>query len=131
VVRACTGDGKIAFVHSKDIADVAIEALTSETYRGESLAITGPEALTYADMTAKIGAAIGKPLRFQRISDDEECQKMKDRGEPAEEITAHLSTYRAIREGRLVTVTDTVQRVLGRKPTTFDQWVQENATAFL
>ena len=45
-------------------------------------------------------------------------------------MAAHLSIYRAIREGRLATVTDTVQRVLARKPITFDQWVQENAAAF-
>jgi hypothetical protein len=27
-------------------------------------------------------------------------------------------------------VTDTVERVLGRKPISFDHWVQENAGAF-
>jgi hypothetical protein len=37
---------------------------------------------------------------------------------------------RAIRNGRLATVTDTVKRVLGRKPITFDQWVQENIAVF-
>jgi len=41
-----------------------------------------------------------------------------------------LSIYRAIREGRLAAVTDTVERVLGRKAIPFHQWVQENAAAF-
>jgi hypothetical protein len=45
-------------------------------------------------------------------------------------VEARLSIFRAIREGRLATVTDTVERVLGRKPITFNQWVQENATVF-
>ena len=55
---------------------------------------------------------------------------MIDHGESAEMVAAHLSIYRAIREGRLAAVTHTVEAVLGRKPITFDQWVQENAPAF-
>jgi|HubBroStandDraft_5_1064220.scaffolds.fasta_scaffold129778_1 uncharacterized protein YbjT (DUF2867 family) len=130
VVRACTGDGKIPFIHSQDIAGVTTAALTSRAYDGKSLPITGPEALNYAEMTAKIGAVIGKPVRYQVISDDEERRRMVERGEAAQIAAAHLSIYRAIREGRLATVTDTVERVLDRKPITFDQWVLENATAF-
>jgi len=130
VVRTCTADGKIPFIHSQDIADVTTAALTSGAYDGKLLPITGPEALSYAEMTAKIGAVIGKPVRYQAISDDDERRRMVERGEAAEIVAAHLSIYRAIREGRLATVTDTVERVLDRKPITFDQWVLENATAF-
>jgi uncharacterized protein YbjT (DUF2867 family) len=130
VVRSVTGDGKIPFIHSQDIAEVTTAALTSRAYDAQSLPITGPEALSYAEMTAKISAVIGKRIRYQAISDDEERQRMLERGEAADIVAAHLSIYRAIREGRLATVTDTVERVLGRKPMTFDQWLKENATAF-
>src|SRR5262249_17776358 len=43
IVRASTGDGRRAFIHSDDIAAVAVQALTSPAYDGESPAITGPE----------------------------------------------------------------------------------------
>ena len=62
VVRSSTGDGRRAFIHSNDIAAVATEALTTHTYVGESIPITGPEALTFAEVTSKIAAAIGKQL---------------------------------------------------------------------
>jgi uncharacterized protein YbjT (DUF2867 family) len=130
VVRACTGDGKIPFIHPQDIADVATHVLTSRVYVGESLPITGPEALSYAQMAARIGAAIGKTLRFEPISEDQERRQMTDSGDPAEIVAAHISIYRAIREGRLATVTNTVERVLGRNPITFDQWIQENMAVF-
>jgi hypothetical protein len=48
----------------------------------------------------------------------------------AELIEARLSIFRAIKEGRLATVTDTVEHVLGRKAITFDQWARENAEAY-
>lgn len=57
VVRASTGAGSRAFIHSADIAAVATKALTTRGYVGESLPITGREALNYAEVTAKVGAA--------------------------------------------------------------------------
>jgi uncharacterized protein YbjT (DUF2867 family) len=130
LISTCTGDGKIPFIHSQDIADVATAALTSRAHDGKSLPITGPEPLSYAEMIAKIAAAIDKPLRCETISDEEERSLMTAWGDPPEVIAAHLSIYRAIREGRLAIVTDTVERVLGREPLAFDHWVQENVAAF-
>jgi len=130
VVRSSTGDGRIPFIHSEDIADVVTTTLTDNRFDGATLAITGPEALSYGEMTAKIGAAIGKQVRFETISDDDERRVLQDVGESSASIEAHLSIYRAIREGRLAEVTDTVSRVLGRPPIAFDQWVRENATVF-
>jgi hypothetical protein len=51
-------------------------------------------------------------------------------GAPPAETEAHIALWRAIREGRLATVTDTVEQVLGRRPITLDQWAVENAAAF-
>jgi len=131
VVRSCTGEGKIAFIHPHDIAMVATEALTTRVYDGESLAITGPEVLSYSEMTASIGNAIGKSLAFQPISEEQEREKLMTTGALDLEIDYHQSIYRAIREGRAAIVTDEVERVLGRKPITFSQWATENAQAFI
>src|SRR5262249_47315609 len=125
VLRMSTGTGKIAFIHPEDIADVAVKALTTRAHDGEALVITGRRALTYGEMASRIGAAIGKTVRFEEIS-DEEARPNFDRAY----ADALVDIWRAIREGRLATVTDGVQQVLGRKPLTFDQWAQENAGAF-
>jgi (4-alkanoyl-5-oxo-2,5-dihydrofuran-3-yl)methyl phosphate reductase len=130
VVRASTGDGRRAFIHSSDIASVAVKAITTREYEGQSLPITGPEALTFAEATARIGAAIGKALRFEPISDEEPARQFAASGAPEEEVKAHVALWRAIREGRLATVTGNVQRILGRQPFTLDQWITENAAAF-
>jgi uncharacterized protein YbjT (DUF2867 family) len=130
IVSAPTGDGQIAFIHPQDIAAVATEALTSPAFLGMSLPITGPQALKYSEMTATLAAAIGRPLTFRPISEEQERQQMTESGDSAEIIAAHMSIYRAIREGRLAAVTDNVERVLGRKPIAFDQWARENAEAF-
>jgi len=129
VVRSSTGDGRRPFIHSDDIAAVAAKALTTRAYDGESLSITGPEALSFAEVTARIGAAIGRPLIFQQISDEEARQRYSRISGSAEETEAHVALWRAIREGRLATVNNNVQRILGRKPIALDQWLTENARA--
>jgi len=130
VVRASTGSGRRAFIHSDDIAAVVLKTLMCPYYVGQALPITGPEALSFAEMTARIGAAIGRPLTFQPISDDEARQRYAPISGSGEETEAHVSLWRAIREGRLATVNDNVERILGRKPIGFEQWLKENVAAF-
>jgi uncharacterized protein YbjT (DUF2867 family) len=129
VVRSATADGKIAFIHPGDIADVVVRVLTTSDYDGQALPITGPEALSYAHMTAAIGRAIGRPLRYEAISEEVVRRQLSQHEDPRM-VEAHLSIYRAIREGRLATVTSNVERVLGRPPVSFDAWAAEHASAF-
>jgi hypothetical protein len=81
-------------------------------------------------VTDKIGTTIGKQLIFQPISDAEARHRYAATGAPEAETEAHVSLWRAIREGRLATVTDTAERVLRRKPIALEQWAVENAAAF-
>jgi uncharacterized protein YbjT (DUF2867 family) len=130
VVRSSTGDGKRGFIHSGDIAAVATEILRTSAHVGESLPLTGPEALSFSEVAIRIGAAIGKDLRYQPISDEEARRRYAATGAPPEETEAHVCLWRAIREGRLATVTNWVERTLGRKPLSLDRWAAENAVRF-
>jgi uncharacterized protein YbjT (DUF2867 family) len=130
VVRSSTGDGKIPFIHSDDIADVATVALTTPEHEGRVLPITGPEALSYGEMTAGIGAGIGRSLTYQAISDEEARRQQVAWGAEVAMVEARLSIFRAIREGRLAETTDDVERVLGRRPIHFHRWVEQNGGAF-
>ncbi len=131
VVRASTGDGRRAFIHSEDIAAVATKAMTTHEYDGPSLPITGPEALTFGDVTARIEEVIKRRLTFQPLSDEEARQRYSRVSGSTEETEAHVALWRAIREGRPATITDVVERVLGRKPIALHQWLLENAGAFM
>jgi uncharacterized protein YbjT (DUF2867 family) len=130
VVRSSTGDGKRGFIHSDDIAAVATEILRTGAHAGESLPLTGPEALSFSEVAIKIGTAIGSPLKYQPISDEEARSRYAATGAPPEETEAHVCLWRAIREGRLATVTNWVERILGRKPISLDRWAAENADRF-
>jgi uncharacterized protein YbjT (DUF2867 family) len=130
VVRSSTTEGRRAFIHSEDIAAVALEALTTQKYEGQALPITGPAAVTFGEVAERISAAIGKTLTFLPISDEEARRRYSVISGSDEETEAHVALWRAIREGRLATVNDNVEHILGRNPIGLDQWIKENIAAF-
>jgi uncharacterized protein YbjT (DUF2867 family) len=131
VVRSCTGDGRIPMIHPGDIADVAATVLLTDGYDQTGLPITGPEALSFEQMTAKIAEATGRALTFWPVTESEARERRIAAGEdPAWVDDVDLPIWRAIRQGLLEEVTDTVERVTGRPPTTFGQWARQNAEAF-
>jgi len=130
VLRTSTGQGKIAFIHPDDIADVATAALTTRDHDGQSLIITGPEALSYGEMAEAIGGAIGRRVRFEVISDQQAYAGVVRWAGKGPYADALVDIWRAVREGRLATVSNGVKQVLGRKAIPFGRWAEENTNAF-
>jgi uncharacterized protein YbjT (DUF2867 family) len=130
IVRSSTAGGRRPFIHPNDIAAVSVAALLNDEYAGQFLAITGPESLSFEEVTAMIAEAIGKPLECRAISDEEARERYSKVSGSPEETEAHVALWRAIREGRLSFTTDGVERVLGRKPITIRRWISENARSF-
>lgn len=130
VVRASTGEGRIAMIHPDDIADVALQALTTGAHEGRALAITGPVALSYAEMVAQLSAAIGKPLAFEAISDEHARANLLGFGLDRELADALILLWSEVRAGLLSVVTQEVERVTGHPARSFEQWAAENAAAF-
>lgn len=130
VLRTSTGQGKIAFIHPDDIADVATAALVTRDFDHQAVVVTGPCALSYGEMAASIGSVIGKRVRFEEISDQKAYASVVRWAGKGPYADAIVDIWRAVREGRLATVSDGVERVLGRKATPFVQWAAENAEAF-
>jgi uncharacterized protein YbjT (DUF2867 family) len=129
VLRSSTGGGKIAFIHPDDIAAVATAALATRDHDGEALVITGREALSYGEMAAAIGRAIGRPVGFQEISDRRAYADAVQWAWNGPYVDALVDIWRAVRESRLETMTDGVKRVTGREPIPFAQRAAENAAS--
>ena len=124
------GEGKLPPVHPRDIAAVAVRALTSDGHEGKRYVITGPEALTVAEQVAILANAIGKPIEYVRVTDETVRANMEKAGLPAPLINALLPFAAFIRCGRAAEVHHTVEEVAGRQPFTFRDWARENASAF-
>jgi uncharacterized protein YbjT (DUF2867 family) len=129
VVYGAYAEAAISPIHHRDIAAVAVQALTGAGHEGLSHVLTGPESLTQPDRVRLIGQATGLQLSFAEVAPDQVRQAMLAQGLPAEipdRLLGSLADY-ARHPGP---TTDTVQQLLGRPALTFAQWAAENATAF-
>lgn len=58
------GSGGVWAVDTADIAAAAVNALTSDDWRGQEVVVCGPEHLTGSDMAANWAAALGRPVQY-------------------------------------------------------------------
>ena len=118
-----TGDGRVAFVDARDIAAVASWALTAAEAPNASLLITGPEALSYAQIAQQLS------VELVHISDEEARDRFVRSGMPAEYAAMLVQLDADIREGAAETVTDTVDRTTGRRPRSFAEHLRDVRSA--
>jgi uncharacterized protein YbjT (DUF2867 family) len=128
VVREPFADVAVAMVDPYDLAAVATAALVSDGHEGRIYVVSGPEALRPADRVRILGAALGRDLRLEALSDQEAKAQMTAEM-PVEYVDAFFDFYvdGSLDESQ---VQPTVREVLGREPRTFEQWAAAHADAF-
>jgi uncharacterized protein YbjT (DUF2867 family) len=88
VVREPHGAAARSPIHERDVAAVAVRALTKDGHGGQKYVLTGPEVLTKAEQVRVIGEAIGRPLRFEEVPIEEARQEWVAAGLPPRRWTA-------------------------------------------
>jgi uncharacterized protein YbjT (DUF2867 family) len=128
VVSAPWPDVPIAAIDPADIAAVAATVLTGPGHRDTVLTLCGPGPLTPGDQVQTLAQVLRRPLRYQPLSDGEARAQMAA-DTPAELIDAFFRFFSA-GEFDDSPVVDTVRRVTGRPPHTFEQWAEAHAHLF-
>jgi uncharacterized protein YbjT (DUF2867 family) len=124
------GDGKLSYIHPRDIAAVAVRALTEPGHEGKAYPVTGPEALSVSELVQLLSEAVGKPIEYLPITDDVAREGMEKAGLPIFLIDALLPFASFVRSGKGAETLPTVEQVTGRKQLTFTDWAREHATDF-
>jgi uncharacterized protein YbjT (DUF2867 family) len=125
-----TGEAQQSVIDVVDVAAVAVKALTEPGHEQQTYVLTGPESLGFHEIAAKIGRTIGKPVAYVPITTEAAEQGMKGSGLP--DWLAHdiAEFFGSIATGAFAGTTDDVQRVLGRPPASFDQFLARHAAMF-
>jgi (4-alkanoyl-5-oxo-2,5-dihydrofuran-3-yl)methyl phosphate reductase len=130
VVYDPTANGSATSVHPADIAAVAIHALTAPRLTETIFEVTGDQALTTAERVDILAKVLGRPLRVVEVPVEAGVEELKKHGVPPQVAQAVGESFVAMRDGRARSITDTVERVTGRKPRSFESWVREHAVRF-
>ncbi len=110
------GEGKISYVTRDDLAGASAAALLNETCAGKTYDLTGPEALSIADLAALITKITGKFVRYEPASDEEFAVMCREPGAPDYIPQALVTIYHAAAQGFLGKVTDDIETLTGKLP---------------
>lgn len=124
------GDARIASLDIGDIAEVAIAVLTTSGHEGKTYPLTGPEALSMAEVAEKLSAATGKAIRYVDVPPEEAKQARLAAGLPPYLAEGLDELFAERRKGKESVVWPTIQEVFGFQPTSFDEFASRNAAIF-
>ncbi|OBJ54143.1 NAD(P)H-binding protein [Mycobacterium sp. 1423905.2] len=116
-----------------DIAAVAARTLLTDDFVGQKLSLTGPQALTNAELVRVIGAALGRRLHYQEIPPEVARQQLAGAGVTAGFADGFWEAYLAMLAATLdqpALITHDVEKILDRPAQTFASWVAEHRDLF-
>jgi uncharacterized protein YbjT (DUF2867 family) len=126
---SASGEAKISHVNARDIAAVAVKALTEPTHAGKAYTLTGPEALTYDELANDLSKVLGRPISHISLPPSDLKQGMLAEGMPEEIADRMLDLERYFREDKAGRITNDIKQVTGRDPRRFSQYARDCASS--
>lgn len=120
------GDGRISYCARDDMAAAIAGGLASDAKESTTYTLTGPKAYTVAEVAALVTEVTGKPIEVVQLSDDALTEGMKANGLPEPIAKLLVSFDAATRAGDLGMVTDSVEKLSGRKSVSLKQFLEAN-----
>jgi uncharacterized protein YbjT (DUF2867 family) len=112
-----------------DIAAVAAQAFLTDELVGQKIPLTGPQALTNAELVEVIGQVLNRRLAYREVPADQVRQGFIGLGFPAEFADAYIALLSATVD-KPALVTHEVEKIVGRPAQSFAQWVSEHQGLF-
>jgi uncharacterized protein YbjT (DUF2867 family) len=117
-------------VDCRDVAAVAVAALTGEGHESRIYDVTGPEALSFEAVADAIAQAVGRKVTYVHVPPDYARKQMLAEAVPVWLADDMLMLFASIREGYGGAVTDTVLDVTGERPRSYLQFARDHAGDF-
>ncbi len=124
------GDSKTSFVDTRDIASVAVEALTESGHDGKMYNITGGESLSNYQVAEILSTVTGRKINYVNVSDDDARKGMRSANTPVWMIDALMELYSIKRAGYASDGSPIVELVTRRKPISFAQFARDYSHVF-
>lgn len=115
VIFLPAGEGKTAFILRSDLADAAVVVLTEPGHENRSYELTGPEAVSYAEIAAGVSAVTGKTVTYVSPTPEVFIAELTKAGVPAEYVGLFAAFSGAAQEGEFANVSADFEKLTGRK----------------
>ncbi|REG92267.1 Rossmann-fold NAD(P)-binding domain-containing protein [Flavobacterium aquicola] len=115
------------FTDADDIAAVVAEALLNEKHNGKTYELTGPRLLNFEQAVTEIAGITGREIVFQSLSLEQYIDMLRQYQVPEDVIWLVNYLFSEVLDGRNSSVTNDIEKVLGRKATDFIDYALKTA----
>ncbi len=125
------GDGKTVMIDCRDIGAAAAEILTGDGHEMQSYAITGSEMLTFYDVADRFSEVLGEKIEYVDMPAEAYRERLSQFLTQEWHLDAVCDLFREVKEGAApLYVTDTFQQLMGRKPISLVQFIEDHLAVF-
>ena len=121
---APSGDGRCPFVDARDVGAVAAAVLLAAEPPQGPIEVTGPESLSWAQLAARLQAALGRPMQHIDPDPAEWADQAVSAGMPPW-LAGALAEYFEMLRGRPLEASDDTRRVIGRRPRSVEDFASD------
>jgi uncharacterized protein YbjT (DUF2867 family) len=126
-IYSSVGEARMAFVDTRDVAAVAVAALTSRWHEGKTYTVTGPDSLTWHEAAERLSSA-SRPVRYVPVPEETARESLVS-FMPEWRVEPTIEFNRAIASGLMDAVTGAVEAVTGKRPRSFADFVRDQNTS--
>lgn len=120
------GKGKVAFIDTRDIGAVAAKTLASDQHLQREYHLTGPTAMTFADVAGLLSIRLGRTITYQPISSLRYYQHLRRQGLVRPHALVQTLLHAGLRRGDAEPVSTTIAALLERPATTIDTYITDH-----
>ncbi|KAJ0296917.1 hypothetical protein COL5a_010485 [Colletotrichum fioriniae] len=126
VIYSATGDGKIPWVATEDVAACAFQLLTQKDAPNDEYLILGPELLSYGDIAKILSQTLGREITHKNLSVDELVDYYVRQGLPTHVAEVLGNADLAIENGSENRMNSVVVELTGKHPSRFCDFAEKN-----
>lgn len=124
------GDARVSAVDVRDITAVAAVALTEPGHLGRTYTITGPGAITHAEVARAIGEVIGRNVTFAEVPPEAFSAALRSVGVPPWQVDGLIEDYAHDARGEAAEISTAVRDLTGKEPRDVVRFARDHAGVF-
>jgi NAD(P)H dehydrogenase (quinone) len=128
-VRVPAGNGKFTWATRDDLAAAHATVLAEPGHEGKTYYLSGAPAISWADIAGNLSEVYGKDVPYIPVSDEEYIQSMAALGFPDFVPPFILKWVQGMNQGEWEEITNDLETLIGRKPTTPAEYLRSVAEA--
>jgi uncharacterized protein YbjT (DUF2867 family) len=122
-ISAPTSNAKTSFIDIRDVAQVAVKALTENNLNKQTIKLTGKQSLNMHVVAHLFSEVLKREIEYNDISEEQFEKSLRSAGWPKGTIIGTLQLCSHVKKGETALITDSVERILNREPIKFDQFI--------